>query len=61
MDHQKYKELIVLSVYDELNDSEKDLLQTHITKCEECRNEFAEFTKIKMATSGKHAYISGNK
>lgn len=39
MNHQKYKELIQLTVYDEISDQEKLDLDNHLLECAECAEE----------------------
>jgi hypothetical protein len=46
MDHEKIKELINLSIYDELNEDEKVLLEEHLLHCEACRSENEEVKKL---------------
>ena len=54
MNHEKYKELIQLYVYNELNAAEKTSLENHLSSCTECRSELelqkkliSNLTKIK--------------
>lgn len=46
MEHQKYKEWIKLSFYDELGRNEKEQLEKHLIICSECKTEFEEQKKL---------------
>lgn len=47
MDHKIYKELLILSAYDEADEAEKRILERHFKECQECRDEFADVTRLK--------------
>jgi hypothetical protein len=51
MDHKIYKELLVLSAYDEADDAEKRILERHFKECPECRDEFAEINRLKLVST----------
>jgi hypothetical protein len=46
MDHDKIREIISLSLYNELTDTEKILLQEHLSQCDSCKREYEEIKKI---------------
>jgi len=46
MDHDKIREIINLSLYDELTKDEKILIEEHLSQCEECKREFEEIKKL---------------
>ncbi|MFZ0454450.1 MAG: hypothetical protein WCE54_22550 [Ignavibacteriaceae bacterium] len=46
MEHQKFKEWIKLSFYDELGKNEQEQLEKHLIICSECRTEFEEQKKL---------------
>ena len=46
MEHQKYKEWIKLSFYDELGKNEQEQLEKHLIICSECKAEFEEQKKL---------------
>ena len=46
MEHQKYKEWIKLSFYDELGKNEQEQLEKHLIICSECKKEFDEQKKL---------------
>jgi predicted anti-sigma-YlaC factor YlaD len=46
MDHQKIKELISSYHDGELDKTDKQILEEHLGKCEECRREFEEMGKF---------------
>ena len=46
MEHQKYKEWIRLSFYDELGRNEKEQLEKHLIICSECSREVEEQKKL---------------
>jgi len=46
MNHEKYKELIQLSVYDEILDKERLDLENHLLECNECAEELNSVKKI---------------
>jgi hypothetical protein len=46
MKHEKYKELLELSILNELNDQENIVLENHLLECEECSKELTELKKI---------------
>jgi hypothetical protein len=47
MDHNKYKELNTLSVYEELNPGDQSDLLHHLVTCNECLTDFEEKRKLK--------------
>jgi hypothetical protein len=47
MDHLKFKELAHLSVFGELNKTERILLEEHLSECAECREEMESLLKLK--------------
>ncbi|MGE5457184.1 MAG: HEAT repeat domain-containing protein [Methanococcaceae archaeon] len=54
MNHEEYKELVQLSIYNELDEAEKSRLDQHLQECSECRAEMKElknFSKL-VAVSG---------
>lgn len=46
-DHEYYKKLLMGLVDGELSDEEKKELESHLSKCSECRRELQEFKKMK--------------
>ncbi len=46
MEHQKYKEWIKLTFYNELGSNEKEQLEKHLIICSECKAEFDEQKKL---------------
>jgi hypothetical protein len=46
MEHQKFKEWIKLSFYDELSKDEKEQLEKHLAVCSECKTEYEEQKKL---------------
>jgi hypothetical protein len=46
MDHDKIKEIINLSIYNEISEEEKLLLNEHLSHCDECRAEYEEVKKL---------------
>ncbi len=46
MEHQKYKEWIRLSFYEELGKNEQEQLEKHLIICSECKKEFEEQKKL---------------
>lgn len=46
MNHQKYKELIQLTVYDEISDQEKLDLDNHLLECAECAEELKSVKQV---------------
>lgn len=55
MNHQQYKEWLQLSIYDELNQNERQMLDEHIQSCVECRAELDELEKF-HATITRHKF-----
>jgi hypothetical protein len=59
MNHNKYKELLQLYVYDEINDKEKDLLENHLLECSECSEELNSIKHLYTAlASNRPAPVS---
>ena len=46
MNHNQYQEWLQLSMYDELYDDERQLLDMHLQLCTECRTELDELKKL---------------
>jgi hypothetical protein len=46
MEHQKFKDWIKLSFYDELSKDEKEQLEKHLAACSECKAEYEEQKKL---------------
>lgn len=46
MKHKQFKQWLQLSLYDELSDEEKDLLNKHLDICDECRMELGKLKKL---------------
>ncbi len=58
MEHQKYKEWIKLSFYDELGKNEQEQLEKHLLICPECKTEFEEQSKLASFLSKEE--VKGN-
>lgn len=54
MKHEKFTEWLYLSVFDELNDKEKRVLDEHVNSCDECRREREKIVSMldSIAASG---------
>ncbi|MEX1275334.1 MAG: HEAT repeat domain-containing protein [Bacteroidota bacterium] len=48
MNHHQYKELLQLSIVQELEEEEQQVLQRHLDTCGECRQELGELEKFSM-------------
>ena len=46
MNHNKIKEIINLSIYNELSEDEQAFLNVHMANCEECRTEYEQIQKL---------------
>ena len=46
MKHKQFDEWLQLSLYDELSEQERALLDNHITMCDKCRNELEDLKKL---------------
>jgi hypothetical protein len=46
MKHERFKEWLHLSVFDELRADERQLLEEHVTSCDECRREREELVRM---------------
>ena len=57
MNHEKYKEWLQLSMYDELTAEERTALDTHLLQCPECRQELEEL-KLFHATLAQAGAIT---
>ncbi|HEX2960516.1 MAG TPA: HEAT repeat domain-containing protein [Ignavibacteriales bacterium] len=58
MEHEKFKEWIQLSIYDELSEEENLQLLSHLKNCNECSREFMEMNKLRqMIEKAKPAEI----
>lgn len=57
MNHQQYREGLLLSLYEELNSEEKSRLDMHLQQCSECRIELEELQKLhaSLARAGSFA------
>ena len=55
MEHQKFKEWIKLSFYDELSKKEIEQLEEHLTGCSECKAEYEEQRKLFSFLSKKES------
>ncbi|MBI9071226.1 MAG: HEAT repeat domain-containing protein [Melioribacteraceae bacterium] len=49
MKHEDYKELVQLSVYDEISLEDKKLLEDHLLECEECSKEYESIKQLYVA------------
>ena len=49
MDHQQYKDLLLLSLYNELESDESSLLDKHLETCSECAGEVQQLKKFHTA------------
>lgn len=59
MEHSKYKELIKLYLYNELDPEKEKLFEDHIQSCKECEMEMKEFKKLfSEIDSESHSEIS---
>lgn len=47
MTHDHFKEQLHLFVYEELDENEKGLLESHLATCNECRSELIELQKLR--------------
>lgn len=47
----KFKELMNLLILDEISEEDKVVLKQHLNECEECKNDFEEYNKVKLAFS----------
>lgn len=56
MSCDKFKDLIMGYVDDELDAHEKELLESHITDCGECSKELSDFKKLKSITDDINLY-----
>lgn len=56
MNHGRWKKWIQLSVYNELTEEEKRLLQTHLDGCEECRYEMGKLSILHKTMKGITPY-----
>ncbi|MBX2992366.1 MAG: HEAT repeat domain-containing protein [Bacteroidetes bacterium] len=57
MNHQQYRQWLLLSLYEELNSEEQSRLNKHLTQCRECRIELDELQKLhaSLARAGSFA------
>jgi hypothetical protein len=46
MNHDRIKEIINLSIYNEISEEEKSLLNEHLSHCNECRAEYEQIQKL---------------
>lgn len=46
MKHTQYRELLHLSLYQELDDDQQEVLNDHLVKCQSCAEEFAEMGRL---------------
>lgn len=46
MNHDKIKEIINLSIYNEISEEERALLNEHLSHCDECRAEYEQVRKL---------------
>jgi hypothetical protein len=46
MNHEQYKEWVQLSIYDELDNDERQMLAKHLQVCDECRDEHAKLQRM---------------
>jgi hypothetical protein len=46
MKHKQFEEWLQLSLYHELSEQERDLLDNHLTLCEQCRKDLDELKKL---------------
>lgn len=46
MKHNDYKELLHLSFHDELSDEERQVLDDHVSRCNDCRREVGELQRL---------------
>jgi hypothetical protein len=46
MKHENYKELMELSILNELNEKDRIELENHLLECEECSSEYQEIKKV---------------
>jgi hypothetical protein len=51
MDHNKYKEWLLLLMYDELGSDEQEELKAHLNECNECKEEYGKLKKFKNIVS----------
>jgi plasmid stability protein len=51
MNHNKYKEWMLLLIYDELESDEQEELKTHLDKCDECKEEYEKLKKFRQVIS----------
>jgi hypothetical protein len=56
MNHNQFKEWLLLSVYDELTPEERKALEQHLPECTGCREELTELNKL-SAAAGKRTLI----
>jgi hypothetical protein len=54
MNHNEYKKLLKLILYDELNSNEQNILEAHLKCCEECRNELDQQRNMLSLISSKN-------
>ncbi|MCX6150986.1 MAG: HEAT repeat domain-containing protein [Ignavibacteriales bacterium] len=52
MEHEKYKEWIDLSLYNELTEEESRELNKHIVSCTDCKSEFEKVEKLRLVLNG---------
>ena len=56
MSKDKYKDLLMAYLDDEISDEEKVELEQHLTECEECTKELADFKSLKSITDDISLY-----
>ncbi len=52
MKHERYKELLPLSVHGELGSDEQRMLDSHVAECVECQEELEELRHLQSAVAG---------
>lgn len=53
MNHETYRELLTLSIYDDLDPSDRETLDQHLKTCDACRAEVNELTRLQTALGRK--------
>jgi hypothetical protein len=53
MNHENYRELLTLSIYDDLDPADRETLDQHVRTCDACRAEMNELARLQTALGRK--------